>query len=364
MGLAPYAEERYAEEIRDILRESVVLGEDGLTFALAGALESSYTYEFLRERFESKRFDAISGGVQLYTEELLTEWVRACVAHTGVRRVVCGGGGVMNVKANLRISQLDCVDEMFAFPSCGDESLSLGAVWLEHYRQSGPEVTAEKHHLRDLYLGRSFTETEIKGALKKQLAGSGSAVRECSDIDDEVAALLADNRIVARFSGRMEWGARALGNRSILANPREWRNVEEINSMIKKRDFWMPFAPSVLAEESDRYLMNPKGIQSPFMMLAYDTQPGAANDIGAAIHPRDKTARAQCVERDVSPEYWSLIKGFENRTGVPAVLNTSFNLHGYPLVYSPEDAIDVFLRSGLSHLAIGNSLVSKPEADP
>lgn len=253
---------------------------------------------------------------------------------------------------------------MFAFPSCGDESLSLGAVWLEHYRQSGPEVTAEKHHLRDLYLGRSFTETEIKGALKKQLAGSGSAVRECSDIDDEVAALLADNRIVARFSGRMEWGARALGNRSILANPREWRNVEEINSMIKKRDFWMPFAPSVLAEESDRYLMNPKGIQSPFMMLAYDTQPGAANEIGAAIHPRDKTARAQCVERDVSPEYWSLIKGFENRTGVPAVLNTSFNLHGYPLVYSPEDAIDVFLRSGLSHLAIGNSLVSKPEADP
>jgi carbamoyltransferase len=133
MGLAPSAEERYAEEVRDILRELVVLGEDGLKFALAGALESSYTYEFLRERFERerferKRFDAISGGVQLYTEELLTDWVRERVAHTGIRRVVCGGGVFMNVKANLRISQLDCVDEWFAFPSCGDESLSLGAV--------------------------------------------------------------------------------------------------------------------------------------------------------------------------------------------------------------------------------------------
>ena len=128
MGMAPYAEKKYAEEVRDILREHLTLSEDGLSFELAHDLESSYTYYFFRDRFERKRFDAISGGVQMFTEELLREWVTRAVAHTGIRRVVCGGGVFMNVKANKIVGEIDGVDELFVFPSCGDESLSFGAV--------------------------------------------------------------------------------------------------------------------------------------------------------------------------------------------------------------------------------------------
>ena len=158
----------------------------------------------------------------------------------------------------------------------------------------------------------------------------------------------------------MEWGARALGNRSILANPREWPNVEKINSMIKMRDFWMPFAPSMLAEETGRYIKNPKHLTSPFMMHAFDTKPETVSEIGAATHPRDKTVRAQFVEQHVNPSYWALIKAFEKKTGTACVLNTSFNLHGYPLVNTPQDALHVFLNSGLDYLAIGSFLVAKP----
>lgn len=360
MGMAPYAERKYAEEVRDILREHLKLSADGLSFECANDLESSYIYFFLRDRFERKRFDAISGGVQMFTEELLKEWVKRAVAHTGIRRVVCGGGVFMNVKANKLVGELDDVDELFVFPSCGDESLSFGAVWSEYARLSGEEAGKAREPLRHLYLGREFDEPAIKVAIDARIAGTGCEVRRYEDIDRTVARVLAGNNVVARFSGRMEWGARALGNRSILTNPREWANVEKINAMIKKRDFWMPFAPSLLAEESDRYLVNPKGFVSPYMMLAYDTQESAEREICAAIQPRDKTARAQFVMRETNRSYWNLIKAFEEETGTACVLNTSFNLHGYPLINTPGEALEVFFDSGLDYLALGNYLLAKP----
>lgn len=362
MGLAPYAEQKYAEEIRDVLKEHLTLSEDGLRFELVTDLESSYIYYFLRDRFECKRFDAISGGVQMFTEELLTEWVARAVAHTGIRRVVCGGGVFMNVKANKLIGELDGVDELFVFPSCGDESLSFGAVWLEYARLAGEGAGKARTPLEHLYLGREFSDAEIKTAIETGLEGKDCQFARFDAINPTVAGLLADNHVVARFSGRMEWGARALGNRSILANPREWPNVEKINAMIKKRDFWMPFAPSMLAEESDRFLVNPKGLKSPYMMLAYDTDPETSREISAATHPRDKTARAQFVTRDTNPGYWELIKVFGDATGTYCVLNTSFNLHGYPLINTPEEALDVFLNSGLDYLALGDYLIAKPYA--
>ncbi|MDG1286932.1 MAG: carbamoyltransferase C-terminal domain-containing protein [Rickettsiales bacterium] len=363
MGLAPYAEQKYAEEIRDILKEHLTLSEDGLSFELVTDLESSYIYYFLRDRFECKRFDAISGGVQMFTEELLREWVLRVVEHTGIRKVVCGGGVFMNVKANKFIGELDCVDELFVFPSCGDESLSFGAVWLEYARLAGEAAGKARTPLEHLYLGREFSDTEIDTAIKQAIGTSGCTYQHYDAINPTVAKLLAENHIVARFSGRMEWGARALGNRSILANPREWPNVEKINAMIKKRDFWMPFAPSMLAEESDRFLVNPKGFKSPYMMLAYDTNPESSQEIGAAVHPRDKTARAQFVKRDTNLGYWELIKAFGDETGTYCVLNTSFNLHGYPLINTPAEALDVFLNSGLDYLALGDYLVAKPELE-
>lgn len=358
MGLAPYADSARAARIRDLFKEIVVLAEGGLSFRNAGEIQSSYSYEFLRERLELARFDEIAGGVQMYCEEMLCDWVRNCIRHTGIRRIVCGGGVFMNVKANLKISQLDELEEMFVFPSCGDESLSLGAAWLEYYARPGYRAN-QKPAFDHLYLGGAFTRREIEHAIERRLSGAEVSIEHCGDIEEKIAARLAGNDVVARFSGGMEWGARALGNRSILANPRDWPNVEKINSMIKMRDFWMPFAPSMMAEKQDRYQRNPKRIDSPFMMFAYETLPLAAKELGAALHPRDKTARSQIVRRETAPKYWSLLRAFEAKTGISAVLNTSFNLHGYPLVYTPEDAIDVFMTSGLDCLALEDILITK-----
>jgi carbamoyltransferase len=363
MGMAPYAERKYAEEIRDILREHLRLNDNGLTFELANDLESSYIYNFLRDRFERKRFDAICGGVQMFAEELLREWVQRAVAYTGISRVVCGGGVFMNVKANKLIGEIDSVEKFFVFPSCGDESLSFGAVWLEYARLSGENAGKSREPLRHLFLGREFGNDTIKAAIDRRIVGTGCEVRWYDDIESTVARILAKDKVVARFSGRMEWGARALGNRSILTNPSRWANVEKINSMIKKRDFWMPFAPSLLAEESDRYLVNPKALESPFMMLAYDTNSSTEWEICAAVQPRDRTARAQFVSKETNPSYWHLINAFREETGIACILNTSFNLHGYPLINTPDEALQVFFDSGLDYLAAGNYLLAKPDLD-
>jgi carbamoyltransferase len=157
----------------------------------------------------------------------------------------------------------------------------------------------------------------------------------------------------------MEFGARAPGNRSILANPSDHRVVPLINTMIKSRDFWMPFAPSILAERAADYLVNPKKLASPYMMLAFPTYPKRRDEITAAIHPYDGTARAHVVEQAWNPDYHRVIREFERRTGIGAVLNTSFNLHGEPLVASAEDALDTFERSALPHLALDRWLISK-----
>jgi carbamoyltransferase len=363
MGLAPYAEPKRAIELSNVFKKLVVLGDDGITFKTAGDIQSSFTYRFLRDELERKRFDEVSGAIQHYTEELLCDWVKNCVNKTGIRRIVCGGGVFMNVKANMHIAQLDCVDEVFVFPSCGDESLSFGAVWHEYYKliaKSGvPSANIEKKFLQDIYLGSEFSHESILTGMDQTIIGKGYTVSQSNNIEEVIADRLSTNNVVARFSGRMEWGARALGNRSILANPKEWRNVEKINSMIKMRDFWMPFAPSMLEDKQSLYLKNPKNILSPFMMFAYDSLPLAETHLGAAIHPRDRTARAQFVSEKSNKKYHNLLKNFENLTGQSAVLNTSFNLHGYPLVNSPVDALDVFNRSGLDCLAIENILIEK-----
>src|SRR5439155_1574131 len=150
--------------------------------------------------------------------------------------------------------------------------------------------------------------------------------------------LLASDGVVARCAGRMEFGARALGNRSILANPSDHRVVPLINRMIKNRDFWMPFAPSVLREREADYLVNPKGLASPYMMLAFPTNPKRRDEIVAAIHPHDGTARAHILDETWNPGYHRVIREFERRTGIGAVLNTSLNLHGEPLVGSPAES--------------------------
>ena len=359
MGLAPYGDEKRALRHLDVFKNLIKLDEkDGISFELSSELETNYSYEYFRKELELSRFDEVSSAIQKFTEDFLVEWVSNCIKKTGIKKIALGGGVFMNVKANMKISQIKDLEDLYIFPSCGDESLSMGAAWLEHFEKN--KMNFDTFNLMpNAYLGGEFSDEEIDIAIKENIDVKKCDVKKCDDIELEIAKNLADNNVVARFSGKMEWGARALGNRSILSNPKHWQNVEKINSMSKKRDFWMPFAPSMLDDKQDLYLINPKKLKSPYMMLGFDSKPIAKEHLNAALHPRDLTARAQLVNSKQSPNYYKLIKYFFDITGQGAVLNTSFNLHGYPLVYSPFDAIDVFNRSGLDCLAVGSFLISK-----
>jgi len=173
-----------------------------------------------------------------------------------------------------------------------------------------------------------------------------------------IAELLIKGEIVARCKDRMEFGARALGNRSILADASDLKCTRTINMMIKNRDFWMPFAPVIMKEREHDYIVNPKNIASPYMILSFDTT-DKREDLIAAIHQADFTARPQVIEKDFNPDYYKILKEFEKNTGKGALLNTSFNLHGYPIVLGPEEAMWVFENSGLKYLALGNYLITK-----
>jgi carbamoyltransferase len=175
----------------------------------------------------------------------------------------------------------------------------------------------------------------------------------------QVARLLSENKIVARCSGRMEFGARALGNRSILANPSDPLNVRRINEAIKNRDFWMPFAPSILEQDMPRYVHHPDRIFALYMCMAFQATPEGQRDLAAAMHPKDLTLRPQAVRRDWNEAFFDILHAFKGLTGVGGVLNTSFNLHGEPMVCSPADAIHTADRCGIDHLVLEDVLLVK-----
>ena len=278
----------------------------------------------------------------------------------GGTRLALGGGVFMNVKANMLVAQEDWVEQLFAFPSCGDESNAVGAAYLGYISECERRgLAASPAPFGPAYLGPAVTDGEVEAVIRERGLHGRYKVGFHDHIEERIAELLVSDGVVARCAGRMEFGARALGNRSILANPSDHRVVGLINRMIKNRDFWMPFAPTVLAERAPDYLVNPKGLASPYMMLAMPTRPEARDALAAALHPQDATARPQILEEAWNPEYHAVIREFERRTGVGAVLNTSFNLHGEPIVASAADAVDTFERSGLPHLAAGHFLISK-----
>ena len=174
-----------------------------------------------------------------------------------------------------------------------------------------------------------------------------------------IAELFREGKILARCAGRMEFGQRSLGNRSILADPGDLRIKERINAAIKNRDFWMPFAPVVMDKYVGRYLINPKGIESPHMTIGFDTTQEGYEAMIAACHPADHSARPQILHRDANLALYKILEAFESLTGRGALLNTSFNLHGYPIVNTPRDALDVLERSELDGLILNHSLILK-----
>jgi len=255
------------------------------------------------------------------------------------------------------------VNSLTITPSSGDESIAIGNVVCGYAKLHNYDVSGLKK-IENLYLGSVYSDEEIKQSIEmydfcKTCDVTYFDPGKGEVIEKKVAEILANNSVVGRFKGRAEWGARALGNRSILANPSSRDNVKLINEMIKGRDFWMPFATSLLYERRHDYLELEKVDYAPFMAITFPTKELAHKELIAALHPYDLTSRPQMVKKEVNPDYHALISEYERLTGAGGILNTSFNLHGEPNVETPLDALRTFELSGLPHVAIGNYLISK-----
>ncbi len=359
MGMAPYATKRILAKAADDCFAGI-LAVTGTGWARADGLPDAYqSFWYMKRRLGLTRFDNASASIQLLAEKVLAEWVTNCVRATGVKRVALAGGVFMNVKVNKTIYELPDVEELFVMPSCGDDSNAVGACYVvydEEQRRAG--LATDIPPLGPLYFGGAFDAAACERALEPLQNKDGVAVSEPADIDWEVGQLVAGGNVVARYAGRMEFGARALGNRSILADPSDMAVIPKINEMIKSRDFWMPFAPSVLAERSEEYAVKAKPMDAPYMIMAFDAT-AKLGDFRAATHPYDKSTRPQEVREDWNAGYYRVLKSFEEATGRGIILNTSFNLHGFPIVYRPEEAVDVFLRSRLDALALGPYLIQR-----
>jgi carbamoyltransferase len=353
MGLAPYGKSSYClDKIKGIVD---IDSSNPLKFKNhMNSFKPSFEIE-LRRLLRGQRFDNIAAATQEWFETLNLKWIKNAIEKTGIHKIACAGGNFLNVKANKKILSMSEVDDAFFCPAAGDEGLAVGAALRGYFEMAFKDgIMPSKMPLRDSYLGSSFSNEEIEELLKKN--NLFEKAEYLDDIDSEIGELLAKGGIVARFSGRMEWGPRGLGNRSILANASDPSTVRTINKAIKMRDFWMPFAPSILNSRIEDYLIDAK--ISPYMILSFDTTE-KRNEMSAAIHPYDLTCRPQTVIGEYNPGYENVLKSFEAKTGIGAILNTSFNLHGNPIVWSPDIAIDTFNNSELDAVALGNYLLKK-----
>jgi carbamoyltransferase len=355
MGMAPYVPERHTTQVRDILAGYLGLDPDNpMRFKRLIPESTTMSGPRLARDLRRLRFDNIAGGLQRFTEELVTSWVIACIEKTGIPDLLLSGGVFMNVKLNQRLSRLPMVRSVNVFPSCGDESNSIGCAFALHAQASDGRAPSFSSYT--LGPGPGFDLEQAK-----ETYGGRCRFEKLDDPARTAAEIIAGGHILARCSGPMEFGARALGNRSILCDPMVPDMVERVNFLIKQRDFWMPFAPAVLLEDARAYLEVPPTLPpeiSPYMMFTFDTTERRSEMI-ACLQRADKTARAQVVSRDINPGFHELISRFKAVTGRGVVMNTSFNIHGHPIVLGSMDAVGILAETNLDFVLIEDTLVTK-----
>ena len=296
----------------------------------------------------------LAAAFQRVLEEMACSYIRPFVKSTGLRNVVLSGGVVANVKANQRIFEIDGVERIFVHPNMGDGGCSVGGALAIASEREGHGVK----RMNDAYLGPVYDDA----AIERVLSAEGLSFDKPQDIDLEVARLLAEDHIVARFSGRMEYGPRSLGNRSILYNAKDPDVNLWLNTQLNRTEF-MPFAPATLHEQKDACYHNMTGAEhaASFMTITFDCTDLMQEQSPAAVHI-DGTARPQLVSADSNPSFHRLLEEYYRLTGIPSVINTSFNMHEEPIVCTPEDAVRAFILGKLPYLAIGGYLVKLPEA--
>ena len=351
MALASFGEPRHVGEFRDIVRR----GERGDYRVMPCRLAERFGPPRTRgDPLEACHYD-IARSLQAVLEETVIEMARWLHAETGCPNLAMAGGVALNCVANARVRDLGPFERVWVQPAAGDAGTALGAaLWIDHLERAG-QGGGRRYHMEHAYLGPSFGDDEIEGFLR----WSKLPYRRLDDIAGETAELLARDRIVGWFQGRMEFGPRALGARSILASPIHADMQARLNE-IKDREDFRPVAPAVLRERAADWFRcaRPSGYAAPFMLFVFDVIEEQAGRIPAVCHV-DGTARVQTVERDAHPLYHDLLAAFEHRTGVPILVNTSFNTRGEPIVCTPRDAVECFWTSPLDALVIGSVLLEK-----
>jgi carbamoyltransferase len=391
MGMAPFGAPRYVDKVRKLIQQEAdgSFRLDMRYFSFHHSPEHSYTERFVElfgaPRDASSRFFTLESGypsyfgprpadyegearrnqeyadiaasIQTVTEEVVVAMARQLQRETGLTRLCLAGGVALHSVANARILRETPFDEIYIQPAAGDSGGALGAALFGHHMVLG---RPRDFVMRHAYWGQEHAAADVDAFLRAQNVPHARVENDDALVSRVVDAIAA-GKVVGWFQGRSEWGPRALGNRSILADPRRAEMKDVVNTKIKFREPFRPFAPSVLVERAADYFELPEPARhhpARYMLYVVDVKPEKQAQVPATTHV-DGTARLQTVDREVAPRYHRLIETFGSATGVPVLLNTSFNLKGEPIVNTPGEALSTFSRCGLDMLVLGNHVVEK-----
>ena len=366
MGLAPYGEPKYVKQMQELID----LKPDG-SFALN---MKYFTYEY-GLRMTGRNIETLFGqptrtpespleqfhkdiarSLQEITDEAMLNLARAAKELTGSKYLCLAGGVALNCVSNGKILRAGIFEDMFIQPASGDAGGALGAALMVWHKEMKGERLPRMEHA---YLGNAYSQTEIEQFLNKEKIPFDKV--SLHDVPQYVAKLLEGENVIGWFQGRMEFGPRSLGNRSIIADARNPENWKKVNLKIKFRESFRPFAPTILEERTKDYFN--LDCPSPFMLLVADTKEKQRAEIPAVTHV-DGSARIQTINREQNPLYYDLLKAFETQTGCPVIINTSFNVRGEPIVESPKDALNCFLHTHMDYLVLGQCVIDKKNLPP
>lgn len=345
-GLAALGKPEYINLLRQFVR-----GSDGVIQNIGKCFD--HTAILKLEKLLPSGFSQadLSASIQAVLEDSVSDYCNYWIQKSGFSDIALSGGVFANVKLNQRIHELDSVRNIFIHPGMGDDGLAVGAALFEEFRLSG---IRSKTVIQDVYLGGRFSDREIEKTLLKYRL---KPVKLNRSLESEIAMLLSKGKVVARFGGSMEYGPRALGNRTILYQATDPTVNEWLNKLLVRTEF-MPFAPVTLWEEKEKCYLNIEGSEDTarFMTITFNCTDSMIKTCPAVCHV-DNTARPQLIRYEDNPSYYSILKEYQAITGISTLINTSFNMHEEPIVYTPDDAIRSFKKGNFDALAIGSFLI-------
>ncbi|KMP10766.1 hypothetical protein UR09_05280 [Candidatus Nitromaritima sp. SCGC AAA799-A02] len=321
---------------------------------------TNYLLDVFQANLGGESPENIAAAAQKVLEDSTISLIKHALKETGLNKIALAGGVCANVKLNQKILEIDGVEEVYIHPNMGDGGCAFGGALMHHVGQMNKiGQTLVPQRFSHVYWGPEYTDGEIHA----ELTAHGLEAEHSNEIESETAECIARGFIVGRFNGRMEYGPRALGNRSVLARANDKKVPEMLNQRLNRTDF-MPFAPSILKEHAPEYYENMACAMFPseFMTITYRVKREHKSAVSAVTHV-DSTARPHVVREDINPSYYRILSHYKERTGFPVILNTSFNTHDDPIVCTPKDAVRSFLAGCIDVLSIGNFIVKQPGAN-